>query len=376
MLECVYPAGALTSLDRPPRGGGMNDFLSLLPLKGPLSSLGEGGTPLLRSQRLGKILGLSGLYFKDESRNPTGSFKDREMSIAVTKAREAETNGVIIASSGNAAASLSAYSAASSMTCFVLVDRGVPASKLKQILLFGAKCVRVENIFGQGPEKLFSILEHLADRLNLWVSTPWQPINPYSVEGVKTISYELVSSGPDVIVCPVSGGDNLAGQWKGWKELLRAELIKKLPKMVGVQPSRSAPLVQAYQRGERSVRSIDKCETVASGLRTTFSGDHALRAVYESGGAAISVEDSNILKYQALLAQQEGIWVEPSSAITLAALPLLLESRTVKPEESIVCILTGAGYKDMEMMLGYDKEVPTAILEPKDIMEKIGFIPK
>lgn len=376
MLECVYPKESLTVLEKSDKATGMQCFSNLLPIEDTLFSLGEGGTPLLKSRRLGKKLGISNLYFKDESQNPTGSFKDREMSISVTKAREVRANGVIIASSGNAAASLSAYGAASSMTCLVLVDKRVPVTKLRQILFFGAICIRVENIFGEGPERLFSTLENLAEQLNLWISTPWQPINPYSLEGVKAISYELASLEPDVIICPVSGGDNLAGQWKGWKELFHGRVIKKLPRMVGVQPSGSAPLVQSYERRERSVRSIDKCETVASGLRTTFSGDHALRAVYESGGAAISVEDSNILKYQALLAQQEGIWVEPSSAITLAALPLLLESRTIKPEESVVCILTGAGYKDMEVMLGYDKEVPTAILEPKDIIEKIGFIPK
>jgi threonine synthase len=376
MLECVYPEGAFTTLVGSGKGSGMNGFFDLLPIEGPLFSLGEGGTPLLKSRRLGKKLGISNLYFKDESQNPTGSFKDREMSIAMTKAREVRANGVIIASSGNAAASLSAYSAASSMPCLVLVDKGVPVTKLRQILFFGAVCVRVENIFGQGPERLFSTLENLAEQLNLWISTPWQPVNPYSLEGVKTISYELASLEPDVIICPVSGGDNIAGQWKGWKELFRGKVIKKLPRMVGVQPSGSAPLVQSYERGERSVQPIDKCETVASGLRTTFSGDHALMAIYASGGVAISVEDHDILKYQVLLAQKEGIWVEPSSAITLAGLPFLLETGTVNPEESIVCILTGAGYKEMEVISGYDKEVPTTILEPKDIIEKIGFIPK
>jgi threonine synthase len=369
-LECVYPRHAFDALAEQKNTQGLARFAPVLPLdKEFLPFLGESQTPLLRSRVISKQLGLKNLFFKDESRNPTGSFKDRAICIAVGLAMRTKSKGIMTVSSGNAAASLSTYAAACQLPCLVLVDSDASTHKLQHILYMGAQCITVQGIFERGFEPLCDLVTEVSQYLNYWCAFSWAPLNPYSVEGTKTIAYECACIKPDVVICPVAGGDNLAGQWKGYNELYEAGIIEKRPKMIGVQPKGSAPLALAYNRRERHVTPIAKATTVASGLRTTFSGDHALKAVYESNGCATEVDDRDTIRCKNKLAKSEGIWTESSSAVTVAALPSLIESKFLDPHEKIICVLTGAGHKE-QIDLDIRPRLQEADFDRDDILRK------
>ncbi len=370
IFECVYSRDALVTLRKQGREQGLARFTPMLPVeKEFIPYLGESQTPLLPSKALSKKLDLANLFFKDETRNPTGSFKDRGIAISLGMALKTKSKGVMTVSSGNGAASLSTYAAASQLPCLVLVDSDASPNKLQQIIYMGAKCIKIKGLFSRGPSRLARTVSAVSKSLNYWCAFSWAPVNPYSVEGTKTIAYECASLRPDTVICPVAGGDNLAGQWKGYRELYAADVLKQLPKMIGVQPKGSSPLVLAYNRRDPHVNPIASAHTIASGLKTTFSGDHALRAIYESGGCAIEIEDAEILKYKQLLAESEGLWVETSSAITAAALPKLLESGVIHPEEKVICVLTGAGHKE-DTDIDMEQSMDTADLDPDDIIGK------
>ena len=350
ILQCVYPDIALDCLRNPTVEQGLARYSPLLPVDGPMPTLGEGNTPLLRSHHIAGRLGISALYLKNETVSPTGSFKDRGATVAITRALSSGAQGILTASTGNAAASLAGYSAAQGLSCLVLFSAGSPVSKLRQAMAYGARCLQVQGLFDGEPEPFIDLLIALSERLGLELAFFWGPVSPCPLEGMKTIAYEVVeglgNQVPDVVVCPVGGGDGLVGQWRGYNELLRAGVIDRLPRMIGVQPSGAAPLVASYERGLDYVAPIAEANTVASGLRVTFSGDHALRAIRESGGTAVAVDDERNLGFQRHLARTEGVWVEPSGSISVAALPPLLETELIRPRERIVCVLTGAGYKD------------------------------
>jgi threonine synthase len=375
ILECVYPNEALRCLRESVGESGLSRYLSLLPVTRPLPSLGEGDTPLLRSSNLAEMVGLSSLFLKNEAVNPTGSFKDRGAVIAVARALADGAKGLLTASTGNAAAALSAYCASQGLRCLVLFSQGSPLSKLRQALAYGAYCLQVKGLFDGEPEPFIQLLMGLSERLGLDLAFFWAPINPYLLEGMKTIAYEIVGQmggrAPDVVICPVGGGDGLVGQWRGYQELRRAGMIHRLPRMIGVQPSGAAPLVTSFRQGTERVLPIEEAHTVASGLRVTFSGDHALQAIRASGGAAIAVEDGQILEFQRLLARLEGVWAEPSGAISVAALPILIEAGLIRPEERVVCILTGAGFKDRHhdgvSTAAPDVEIPLAEFDLEEI---------
>lgn len=369
-LECVYPHHALETVVKQRDIQGLARFAPVLPLTTEfLPFLGESQTPLLCSRAISKQLGLKNLFFKDESRNPTGSFKDRAICVAVGLAMKTNSKGVMTVSSGNAATSLSTYAAACQLPCLVLVDSEVSTPKLQQILVMGAQCIKVRGIFERGPDPVCELVSEVSQHLNYWCAFSWARVNPYSVEGTKTIAYECAPVTPDVIVCPVAGGDNLAGQWKGYTELYEAGLIEKKPKMIAVQPKGSAPLVSAYNQKEKRVTPIAQAATIVAGLRTTFSGDHALKAVYESHGCAVEVDDKDTVRWKNNLAKSEGIWTESSSAVTVAALPLLIESKLIDRHEKVICVLTGAGHKEQ-----IDIDIPTGLQEanfdPDDILRK------
>ena len=366
ILHCAYPRAALECLRELSGRGGLERYCPLLPTEGHLPSLGEGNTPLLRARALERALGLEELYLKNETLNPTGSFKDRGAVVAVARALAEAKPGVITASTGNAAASLAAYCASQGLACLVLSGAGSPPSKLGQALMYGGRCIRVEGLFDVEPQELSSLLVGLSGRLGMYLAFFWAPINPHLLEGMKTIAYETVAQlggcAPDVVVCPVGGGDGLVGQWRGYQELLQAGVIQQLPRMVGVQSTGAAPLVRSFEGGFDRVAHIEHAQTVASGLQVSFSGDHALRAVRASGGAALAVEDADIISYQSLLARSEGLWAEPSGVISVAALPRLLSRGLIPAHERVVCVITGAGFKDRHhdgIVLGrVDAEVP------------------
>ena len=321
----------------------------MLPVSVPIPYLGEGDTPLLASRRLGPALGLRNLWFKNEGGNPSGAFKDRGGAMVAALALEAGAKGIVTASSGNAAAAISAYAAAAGLPCVILFEPGNPTAKLRQALATGARVLPVEGVFAHGPEAIAELIQDVAARLSFYPSFIWAPVNPYILEGIKTISYELVArlaGPPDVVVCPVGGGDMFAALWRGYLELQRAGVISRLPRMVAVQSESAPPLLQAYRTGADRVPTLPYANSRISGINVPFTGDHALAVIRQSGGSAVGVVDEEVFAEQARIGGEEGVWIEPASAVSVTALAGLLQRGEIGTDESVVCIMSGAGFKD------------------------------
>jgi len=352
ILKADYPDEAVNQLAVIEPGPGIDRYQAVLPVSTPIPSLGEGDTPLVASRRLGTSVGLEHLYFKCEGRNPTGAFKDRAGALAAALALEAHSNGVLTASSGNAAAAISAYCAAAGLPCLILLEHGGPPAKLRQALATGAQVLPVEGLFARGPEAIGSLLLKLAARLNYYLAFVWAPVNPYILEGIKTISYEIavrLPGAPDAVISPVGGGDMLTAQWRGYQELKRGGVIEKLPRMVAVQSLYAPPLLEAFRTGADRVETLPYANSRISGINVPFSGEHALAAVRESEGVVVGVTDEAVFDMQRRLAVEEGLWVEPVGAAPVAALPALLENGLISAEERVVCLLSGAGFKDAHL---------------------------
>jgi threonine synthase len=352
ILQPVYSDQSILGLKDIPRGEGIDRYRSLMPVSTPIPFLGEGNTPLVPSRRIGPGFGLNHLYFKLEGCNPTGAFKDRGASIVAALALEAGAKGVVTASSGNAGAAIAAFSAAVGLPCLLLLEPGAPPAKLRQALTTGAKVLSVEGVFSHGPKASGDLIVEIALALNYYPGFIWAPVNPYPLEAMKTISYEVVnqlSACPEVVVSPVGGGDLLTGQWRGYLELKRAGVITQLPRMVGVQSSSAPPLVEAFRKGLKRIETLPYANSKISGINVPFSGEHALQAIRASEGTVVGVPDQDVFDMQRRLALEEGIWVEPASVASVTALRSLVEQGWIKPHERVVCLLTGAGFKDSKL---------------------------
>ena len=308
-------------------------------------SLEEGGTPFCKCQKLGNELGIE-LYVKVEGSNPTGSFKDRGMSVGITKAVELGVDTVGCASTGNTSASLAAYAARAGKRCIVLLPSGkVALGKLAQAMFHGAEVVSIKGNFDEALETVTSLA--LEGQLYLLNS-----VNPYRLEGQKSIGFEVVDDlgwkSPDRIILPVGNAGNISAIWKGVSEFHEAGFIDDLPMMTGIQAEGAAPIANAVRKGKNSIEAVANPETVATAIRigAPVSAQKALRAIYESNGVAETVTDDEILSAQKLLARTEGIGVEPASAASIAGLLKLVEIGEVDKGEQVVCIVTGHLLKD------------------------------
>lgn len=334
-------------------------------------SLGEGGTPLHKATRLSAILGTN-VMLKDESRNPTGSFKDRAISVAISWAMEQGAKRLVSASSGNAAAAVAAYSAKAGLECYLLFDSKSPPTKHLQPIVYGAKGLSVRNLFTGTPQDLSELLYTLSKHLDAYNIFCWALINPYTLEGNKTIAYEICEAlnwnSPDVVIVPVGGGDNLVAEWKGFKEMFEMGLITKLPKMVGVQSTKADPLVKAWRSGSDTIAPIEEPSSIASGINVPYTGDHTLKALRESRGVAVAVDDEDILLAEKETARLEGIWVEPSSASAVAAVTKLVDSGFVSKDDVVVCVLTGSGLKDITAAKKFTSAVPEVNRDVEEIL--------
>jgi threonine synthase len=347
-----YAAADVGELKKIRPGPGIDRYRKLLPVSLAIPELGEGDTPLIRSRRIGPGLGLPQLYFKNEGRNPTGAFKDRAGALAAALAIEAGATGILSASSGNSAAAIAAYCAAAGLKCFILLEPGNPPGKLRQAVAAGAVVIPVRGLFDHGPETLAALLQEVARRLNCYPAFIYAPVNPYLLEGIKTISYEIAArlpGAPDALVCPVGGGDMFTAQWRGYLELQRAGVIEALPRMIAVQSVSAPPLLEAFRIGAERVTPVAGPSSRLSGINVPFTGNHALAAVRGSGGTVAGIEDDEALAMQARLAREEGIWVEPASAAPVAALHGLLERGEIRADDRVVCLLSGAGFKDSHL---------------------------
>jgi len=308
-------------------------------------SLEEGGTPFCKCDKLGDELGIE-LYVKVEGSNPTGSFKDRGMSVGMTKAVELGVSTVGCASTGNTSASLAAYAARAGKRCVVLLPAGkVALGKLAQAMFHGAEVISIRGNFDEALETVTSLA--LEGQLYLLNS-----VNPYRLEGQKTIGFEIVDDlgwkSPDRIVLPVGNAGNISAIWKGIKEFHEAGFVDDIPMMTGIQAEMAAPIANAVRQGKNTIEPVKNPETIATAIRigAPVSAQKALNAIYESNGYADTVTDEEILSAQKLLARKEGIGVEPASAASIAGLLKMVESGEVDKGEQVVCIVTGHLLKD------------------------------
>jgi threonine synthase len=314
-------------------------FADHLPLtdRTPRISMGEGGTPLIHSVNIGPGLGLRQLHFKFEGLNPTGSFKDRGMVVAVAKAMEQGARTLMCASTGNTSASAAAYAGRFGLRCVVIIPEGkIAPSKLVQAQVYGARVVEVDGNFDDALNAVRE-LDHLEGVALV------NSINPYRIEGQKTAAFEVIDDlgdAPDFLFIPVGNAGNITAYWKGFKEYQAAGHSSQLPRMIGAQAEGAAPIVLG--------QIVPEPKTVASAIRigNPASWEQATSARDESGGAIEAVTDGEILAAQRLLASTEGIFAEPASAASLALLAKMAHARRIPPGSSVVCVLTGSGLKD------------------------------
>ncbi|MGD6806284.1 MAG: threonine synthase [Candidatus Bathyarchaeia archaeon] len=337
-------------------------------------TLGEGGTGLHRSERLGNELGIKNLYIKNEGENPTGSFKDRGMTVGVTKAVELGARHVICASTGNTSASLAAYAARAGIRCTVLIPSGkIAYGKLSQAMIHGAKVLQVKGNFDEALEFVLKLAEKHRDIYLL------NSINPFRIEGQKSLGYEICDQlnyeAPDRIIIPVGNAGNISAVWKGLKEFYELGLIKKLPKMTGIQASGSAPIAQAIKTNAKKIVPVEHPETVATAIRigAPVSWKKAVNAIRESHGTAETVTDDEILDAQKTLARVEGIFVEPASASSIAGLKKLIKRGVIMENEKVVCITTGHGLKDPDTAIKQSEKPIEVDAEISAIEEALGL---
>ena len=364
-LTVEYDLSALAGITADafaPSGRGLWRFRHLLPVRSVAPvSLGEGATPLVHLERLGRRLGLPRLYAKDESQNPTWSYKDRLCATAVTHAVAIGARVITISSTGNHGASTAAYAARAGLPCVIFTLASVPETMKTLMQAYGAAVVACPT-----SESRWDLMREGIERFG-WYPTsgfiaPPVGSNPWGVEGYKTIAYEIAEdlgwSAPDVVVVPSAYSDGLYGIWKGWTELQALGLVKHAPRMIAAEPF--GPLANALER------HLDFPERVASGSSVAFSiaspyGTYqGLTALKDSHGVGVRITDEGIFEAQRLLARDEGIFAEPSSIASLTAVMQLSSQRMLDPEQTIVAVITSTGLKDPGASRAWLPPVPSA----------------
>ena len=309
-------------------------------------SLGEGMTPLVHARRLGEHMGLAALYIKDEGLNPTGSFKARGLSAAVTMAKELGAKMLAIPTAGNAGGALAAYAAQAGIPCIVVMPADTPAANVIECLAFGARVHKIDGVISDCGKY---VAENKSREGWFEVSTLKEP---YRIEGKKTMGFELweqfAGKLPDVIVYPTGGGVGMIGMWKAFEELEAMDLIDgERPRMVCVQAAGCQPIVSAFKKHAAESEFWPNAKTIASGLRVPKAlGDFlVLRALYESKGSAVAATDEEMLESGRELAALEGIFAAPEGAATVVAARMLKAEGWIAPTETVVLYNTGTGYK-------------------------------
>ncbi|MCD6358723.1 MAG: threonine synthase [Dehalococcoidia bacterium] len=328
----------------------------------PIITIGEGDTPFIRSSTLEKELGCGELYFKLEGCNPTGSFKDRGMVVAVAKAMEAGSKAIICASTGNTSASASAFAARFGLTSVVIVPKGnVALGKMAQAITQGARIIVIDGNFDQALDIVRALVEkHPVAMVN--------SINPNRIEGQKSAAFEIVDTlgdAPDYLFIPVGNAGNITAYWKGFREYYQAGISKKKPKMMGFEAEGSAAIV----RGE----VIKQPETLATAIRigNPASWGRAVAARDESCGVIGSVTDDEIIAAYKLLAAKEGVFCEPASAASVAGLIKMIKGGMDVSDKIIACVITGNGLKDPDTALSI---AVSPAESPADINAVEGFL--
>lgn len=319
--------------------GLLREYREYLPItdKTPLITLHEGNTPLIKAEKIGKELGGIELYFKYDGLNPTGSFKDRGMVMAVAKALEDGSKAIMCASTGNTSASAAAYAAKSGIQCIVVIpDGNIALGKLAQALMYGAKVIAIKGNFDEA-------LKAVVDITNKYPITLVNSINPFRLQGQKTSAFEIcdtLGKAPDYLAIPVGNAGNISAYWMGFKEYKENGNVSNLPKMIGFEAEGSAAIVQN--------RVIENPQTLATAIKigNPASWKLAVNAANESNGFIDSVTDDEILEAYKMLTREEGIFAEPASAASLAGVIKTYKAGKLKKGDVVVSVLTGNGLKD------------------------------
>ena len=314
-------------------------------------SIQEGGTPLYPTRALGAEIGVENTFVKFEGLNPTGSFKDRGMTIGVSHAKELGAKVVGCASTGNTSAALAAYAAKAGMKCAVFLPSGkVAMGKLAQALFFGAKVLSIDGNF----DDALALARKMADERKLYLLNS---INPYRPEGQKSVLFEIMDqlryNVPDRIILPVGNAANIWAVYKAVTELQEVGWIDKVPMLTGIQAEGASPVARAFRQHSDDFIPEENPETVATAIRigNPVSGRKALKAIYSTGGFSTTVTDEEIISAQQLLGRREGVCVEPASAASVAGLRKLRQEGIVDRDERVVCICTGNGLKDPDTII-------------------------
>lgn len=359
LLEADYDYARLAQeVDRDRLGArdeGVWRWVDLLPVldRGKIVTLGEGGTPFLRSERLARSIGVRELWLKsDATGNPTGSLKDRSITVSATKALEFGYTILSCDSTGNKASSATAYAARAGLKAVVFCPDDAPLPKLAQAVFFGARLIRVRGHYSE--------INAMYRRLIATGQVRWYDCgtdNPFRYEGKKTYAYEIAAAlgwrAPDRVIHPAAGGMSLAKTWKGFNERRQLGWCDELPKMTLAQSAACGPIARAWQRGDAAIEPVQRLPTIASAVAAAdpgLLGQRALQAVRESAGAAVAVTDDEVRQAMRDLAA-EGLFVEPSGCVGLAGLRRLAQRGLVGADESVVCVLTGSGFKDFDRAL-------------------------
>jgi len=332
----------------------------MLPPVQHVISLGEGGTPLHKAERLAKTIGLKELYLKDETRNPTNSYRDRAAALLTSNAIDLDFKTLICATNGNMGASLAAYSAKADLLCHVVVPKVVDVGKLAQMLAYDA----IIEEFGETVDDSIRKAEAVANETGWYQATA--ELNPFVVEAQKTISYEVYEQFgvPEWILVSMGSGGTIYSLWKGFKELKQLGITGSLPKIVGVQPEGCAAIVNALTKGASKSGKVSNPSTRALAILVAepLQSELAIKAIRESDGLALPVSDSEILAAELRIAKLEGVFAEPASSATIAALEKLVEKSKISCDSSVMCLITGSGLKATDVLQALTKKQKTAVL--------------
>lgn len=323
-------------------------------------SLGEGGTPLQEAKRLAEKIGLHTVYLKDETRNPTNSFRDRCAALLVSNAVDLGYDTMVCATNGNLGASLAAYCAKSGLLCQAIVPKNVDVGKLAQMLIYDAVIEEHGEIVDESIERAQSLAEETG-----WYQATSE-LNPLVIEAQKTIAYEVAEQigVPEWFVVSMGSGGTIHSIWKGYKELQALGRVDSLPKMVGVQSEGCSPIVNAHLKNKRTPVVTPKPSTHAWAILVghPLHGKWALQTLRESEGLAVSVSDAEIFTAEQEIAKLEGIFAEPASSATIAALNKLVNQGLIDQGDKVVCLITGSGLKATDVLQSLTKKRKTAVL--------------
>lgn len=331
----------------------------------PMLTLGEGDTPLVKSNRLGPELGCGELYFKLEGCNPTGSFKDRGMVVAIARALEDHSVGIMCASTGNTSASAAAYGAYCNLPAMVLIPKGeVALGKLAQAMAYGARIIMVDGNF----DVALKLVREFTSKHRI---TLVNSVNPHRLAGQKTAAFEVsdvLGDAPDYLFIPVGNAGNITAYWRGFKEYHQAELTKRLPHMMGFQAAGAAPIVLGHP--------VKNPQTIASAIRigNPASWQSALAARDESGGIIDSVTDDEILDAYRRLASTEGVFGEPASAASVAGLIKLVGQGLDLSQQRVVCVITGSGLKDPDLAVSSSTGQTIEVEPSLEALEAVALV--